>query len=362
MQNKQDNIFIKMMICLAVLCIAGAVAFLAWNKWKNSSSLAFSNLADEIGNVNKITIKSINGEVILYIKNGTWLIAGDEYPANHKRIQNMLHDFVALELDTPGTSDPDMYHMVGLDEDNALYVSLYDTDGMEIIGIHVGFHSNQGHGVYVRKKNDKTTWLTSDAFSVSPFIKHWIYPSVFSMDIFDIKRIDVRYSDNAGYTAEIHKYEDTRFLLTREDDKIYEKGVSTSIIEQGIIQDAVSVIEDLRTEDVVSTEMVYADFDDKNVIVAQYTTFQGEIYELRIIRVGEDDYWMKFLVNTMNLSSGQSDNNNAKLNTRYRKYVSGIDYSDWIYKIRQDDVRKIVNHPISRGNRLRLPGEVIPSS
>jgi Domain of unknown function (DUF4340) len=167
----------------------------------------FPALAGELGTVSSLDIRkgAAAPTVSLKKKGGQWTVAqrGD-YPADVSKLRKLLLALSDAKIIEEKTSDPANYALIGVDDPTAATAV-----GTQIaFAVQDGSHSvivgkPSGDGNFVRRGDEKTSYLVAPSIYVESEPRYWIETKLLDISADNINRIDYKPVSGAPYS--IHR-------------------------------------------------------------------------------------------------------------------------------------------------------------
>jgi Domain of unknown function (DUF4340) len=167
----------------------------------------FPALAGELGTVSSLDIRkgAAAPTVSLQKKGDQWTVAqrGD-YPADVSKLRKLLLALSDAKIIEEKTSDPANYALIGVDNPTAATAV-----GTQIaFAVQDGSHSvivgkPSGDGNFVRRGDEKTSYLVAPSIYVESEPRYWIETKLLDISADDINRIDYKPVSGAPYS--IHR-------------------------------------------------------------------------------------------------------------------------------------------------------------
>ena len=183
------------------------------DKYKmDSRKLAFPKLSKNINNVKKIEIVFKNENFSIEYKNKNWVVLEKEsYTVPRKKVRDFLVELSSLKLIEKKTSKFNRYKRLHLDSPNnesseSRKIKLISNDGEilahALIGKRKYFLYVDGRGgTYIRKINEKQSWLSEGEVNFSGIDTDWLDKLIFDFDPNDVMQYKIIYPDLSELTA-----------------------------------------------------------------------------------------------------------------------------------------------------------------
>ncbi len=189
--------FIKLVIVSIILFLLAFVSFLIQPKYETSiksGEIVFSALKDKLNNINEINIDNNQRKISIIKKNDIWLMKSkSNYKVRSEVVRKNLIQMSELRFQEIKTSEESLYSRLNLDfpnneENNSKFISIV-SDDETLIEFILG--KRKKNGVYIKKKDDKQTWLTKGNLDMSSFEKDWLETNIFNLEYKLINNISI---------------------------------------------------------------------------------------------------------------------------------------------------------------------------
>lgn len=206
----------KALVGLLIL-LAGISFFVVQNN-KVKSDLTqeqylIPELQSNINDVTNIIISKNNQTINLNKQEGIWRIAeSDDYLADANKIATLLIELRKFELKEKKTSNEENYDKLELSDNTATKIIIKNPKG-QFADFSIGKGAQRSQGTYVRKNNDKQTWLATGTVSVKLDSKDWIVTTILDVDVSKIKAVSYKPSSSMAFSINKTTPTDTHFIL-----------------------------------------------------------------------------------------------------------------------------------------------------
>lgn len=215
------------------------------------------------------------------------------YRVSFEKVKSSIVALAELQLLESKTSDPERYERLDLrdpttKEAKSKRVELLDTSGKIVAKGLIGrqnasLFGGSGGGTYLRRGDDKQSWLASGTVQIGATPNDWMVRDIANIDAENVKRVVIRQPDGAELV--IHKTDKKQQKFTV--DKV-PAGRKLKSDNEG--KEVAGGLWRLTLEDVrPATTVVFP----KSFHKASYTTFGGLTVNVEVTVKGED-YWGRF--------------------------------------------------------------------
>lgn len=312
-----------------ILILAGAVIYIAVKDKTVSStsedaSLPFKNI--DVEAIKEISIKDPNGIVYILSEDDKWCLKErDNFPADMKKIDNLIISLFSLDKSQFITDNPAKYADLNVTDSEGTILRLSDKKdnniGTVIIGKEKTFTKGAGH--FVRYNNEKEVYLVPQEFHIKTDIKE--YMDVYLLDIKkkDIKSLSLlNASNNKPKIDLLREDKDGKFIVSN-----FPKGKK---VDEGAKNRLLNVFSSLSIEDVLNKGAEEENNIDFNKgVKAELVLLDTTQFSFNVCEVGDSYY----LALEPGLIDESSYNETEKQEERYmdaKKHITRINskYSD----------------------------------
>ena len=204
MSNKY---FIYLIISTILLFVLAFISFLIQPRYETflkTGEIIFNNINDNINEIEEINIDN-NKKKILIVKdkdNDNWYMSTkSNYKVRNEVVRKNLIQISELRFFEKKTSEEFLYSRLDLDYPNdedgdSKLITLKNNNNKPLVQFILG--KKKKDGVYLKKINDKQTWLTTGILEMSKFEKDWLETKIMDISYENIKKILINRSDNDG--------------------------------------------------------------------------------------------------------------------------------------------------------------------
>ncbi len=265
---------------LILVLLAISSYFVIKNNKSTEASTQLNYLIPELQNkINDVTTVNLSNDkqkVTLTKENGVWQIAEhDSYFADANKVAALLMELRTLKLKQMKTNNPDNYSKLGLGT-GASQVVLKNDHG-EFANVSIGNTAHHGQGTYVRRSEEKQSWLVDGETNIIIDNKEWIVTTIINVDSSQIKSIN--YTPANSPTFEINKATpaDQNFLLKNIPENMQLKAdTDLALIANGLQKFTIDSAE-------VKTELP----PETKTMTVNYQLFSGMNYQLDLYNYNE---------------------------------------------------------------------------
>ena len=310
--------FLYLLIITFVLSLLALISHLIQPKFEttlNKGNLIFEKLNQQLNNISEIKID--NGLKTIVITKGQpdgWFMENKfGYKVKKEIVKEMLIQTLQLRFFEKKTKDESLYYRLDLhypkdEEGNSKQISIYDEKNVVLSKFILG--KSKKNGVYIRKLNEKQSWLTSGLLVMSINEIDWLEINIFNIDYEEVKNITLKHSDKS-------------VLSISKDDKnenfIIDDLPKEELPKSDLIANFLGYfLSNLVFEDVSKRKNNY----ENNIITN--TTFElfGNIFINAVVFKDDKEKWINFNVDEKSL-------NDLEINNKI--LVKNIE--NWSYKL-----------------------------
>ena len=354
---KNKKLLILFLITIAVIITAGITARLRAPQSNLDKELLFPALADQINNINRVTISGNRNTVELLKQNKKWTVANmDNYPANFNKVRATVINLSLFKIVDEKTDNPDFYSRLGVDDPSSkdstsLLITLFNNSNQKLASVIIGRKrqsSSSKPGLYIRKPDQKQALLIEGVLDISASDIDWINRDLMYIPSTQVKNITIQYPD--GKVFEINKE-------TKDQPDFNIKGNREEIPSASkiIINRMATGLEEMRA-DGVKTVNNFAFPEDS--ITTTVTTFNGMVVTVKLAQQSGHSYaHFRFsaAAKMPDEKKVQGEVNNEEtdaVNTEeLLQQLSSL--SDWVYQIPDFKYEALTSDPESIKNLLQ---------
>lgn len=273
-------------------------------------SLALPGLKAELENVQSLSIRKQSGELLVRVERADdqWRVMNrDGYPADRKRVRDLLTGLADAKLQEAKTSNPEWYQRLGVQDVPSSYqapaaeseqapdphdFSAKESDGPRLVSVAlkdgsemsliVGEAAEGWKAHYARVPGDAQSWALDREIAISMDTLAWMDARVIDVDLDRISSVIHRAPD--GETLQISKQKPGQ-----EHFDVAGIPEGRELRYPAIPEVVADVIDNLRMEDVRALGKFV--FPAGSIFEADFTTFDGLRVEAKVAKV-EDNHFV----------------------------------------------------------------------
>ena len=313
-----EKSFIYLFILTVVLLVTSVISSLIQPRFEtkiNKGELVFEKLNSELNNIARIKIDNgINQIDIAKIQNEWVMENKDNYKVKEDVVKENLIQTAQLRFFEKKTEDPSLYSRIGLDypkdeEGNSKLILIFNLDNENVSEFIQG--KIKKNGIYIKKVDEKSTWLTTGILKMSIDDNDWLETKIFDIKNEEIAKIQLIHTDKSILSVSKTNKENENFVI---DNLPKEETPKSDLIANFLSYFLVN----LTFEDVVKRREV---IEESIITKAQFELF-NDIVINAIIFNDNDQKWINFDID---------QNSNQKLKNNKLIYVNDI--AKWTYKL-----------------------------
>jgi hypothetical protein len=270
----------KKLTILTVITIMVVIAaiFLTQKKTEQLESKAvFPNLMSSLEEVTEIDITTKNDKFTMLRSGEQWVLKEKQnYPVATEKVRSMLLGLADLTVLEAKTANPSLYSKLAVEDVSdkdakSILLTLKKSKGETVASLIVG-RSQTAKGdstlseFYVRKPDDKQTWLAQGFLQVERVPMDWVEKKVLDIDGKRIHKVDI--TQPAGKKLSIFKDK-----VEEENFQLAEMPAQTKLKAPYELGQIANVLSYLNINDVTGEKDVK--FDEKSTYHGVFTTFDG---------------------------------------------------------------------------------------
>lgn len=277
----------------AALAIIAALVVSSYRKPTTESEFvlayALPGLLEHVNDVKGISLKIAENKNAVTLSKGEkgWaVIEKNGYPADVGKLRGLLLQLAETKLLQEKTSNPQRYPDLGVDDITSkdakgIMVSL---DGLgKPTQLLIGNQSSQGNGTFVRRPEDKQSWLAQANISLERDAAAWLDKTLVDINAERIAEISVAKPGNKS----LRLYKEKPDLA---DFQLVDKPIGREL-ESASVNQLASVLSSLTLSDVVPRQAAQAPGEDQ-LLKAQYKTLDGIMVDIKSWSQN-DKYWLQ---------------------------------------------------------------------
>ena len=190
--------------------------------------LVFEDTKKQLNNVKEINIDNGKKKISIFKnQDSNWYMSSkSNYKTKNETVRKNLIQISELRFFEQKTEQESLYSRLDLDypkNDNgdSKLITILDDDKKKIIEFILG--KKKKNGVYIKKLNERQTWLTSGTLEMSSIEHDWLETKILDINYENVKKVTIN---------RLNKKES--FSLTKDDknEKITNKDFTTNDAEQ----------------------------------------------------------------------------------------------------------------------------------
>lgn len=311
------KLFAGLTLAAGVSLAAAGLIHAANNEWASgevTGEALFPELSQTVNDVAAVELTQGGETLTLARQDEGWAArqAGG-YPVKTDRVRTLLVRLSQAELIEPKTRKPERYPLLDLgdpeaEDSAARRLRLLDEDKSVLAEAVIGkkrwdaFGSGRS-GMYVRRPEEKRTWLSSlDVSNLKPGIKNWVDLEIFSTDAAKISSLTLNNPGEEPLEFARSTGGDSKFVLTGVPEDAELKGAASA-------DSTVEAFANIELEDVRKPENPVADPDAS----ARLETADGLAVRFRLRKEGEEAFWLSLSAEGGGDAAEQAEELNARV-------------------------------------------------
>ncbi|MEN8217927.1 MAG: DUF4340 domain-containing protein [Pseudomonadota bacterium] len=229
----------------------------------------FPNLMSALSEVTEINVRTKDNSITMIRGDGQWLLKEKHnYPVAVDKVNKLLLGAADLTVVEAKTSNPALYSKIGV-EDQSTLLTLKKGESETVASLIIGNNrvakvDSTRRKIYVRKPDDKQTWLTLGQLPLEKNPKDWLERQIIDIDSNNIRRVSITHADGDKVVVFKDSPKDENYQLADLPENAKVKAAQ-------LLNDIASTLTRLNLDD-VTTDI---EFDDKASTRAVFTTFDG---------------------------------------------------------------------------------------
>ena len=209
MSNKN---FTYLLLITILLFVLASISFLIQPKYETSiekGEIIFSKAKEQINNINEIIIDDGKNKISISQNQNNWSMNSKSgYKVKNEVVRKNLIQISELRFSEKKTKEEFLYSRLDLDypndEDGKSKLISINNNNENILEFVLG--KRKKGGVYIKKLNEKQTWLTSGTLDMSSIENDWLETKILEIEYNLINKISVN-----------HVKKEDSFSLTKDD-------------------------------------------------------------------------------------------------------------------------------------------------
>ena len=316
--------FIYLVLITISLFILAFLSFLIQPRYESSlkkGEVIFKNIENQLSDIKEINIVNNRKKISIIKKEDSWhMTSKSGYKVKNEVVRKNLIQISELRFFEKKTKEKSLYSRLDLDylndEDGASkLISIINNDKKILVEFILG--KKKKNGVYIKKIEDKQTWLTSGILDMSSVDKDWLETRIFNIDYQDVKKVSINHLNKKESFSLTKDEKNENFLIdSLPKDQIPKSDLIANFIGYFFTN---LIFEDVvERKDIIDnkflTKINFKLFDDINIF--------SIIFNKEKDKDKDKDKWINFNIDNESFS---------KLNDKKKIFVNNIE--NWSYKL-----------------------------
>ena len=195
MSNKK---FLYLIVITVVLCFLAVLSYLIQPRYETSiekGGAIFDKIENQINDIKEIRIDDSRKKISITKDNDNWFMASKfGYKVKNEIVRKNLIQISELRFFEKKTKEESLYGRLNLDypddeDGESKFISLTNNNNDVVIEFILG--KRKKDGVYIKKVNDKQTWLTSGSLDMSSTTNDWLETRILDIKYEDVKTVSI---------------------------------------------------------------------------------------------------------------------------------------------------------------------------
>ncbi|RKZ88239.1 MAG: hypothetical protein DRR19_12760 [Candidatus Parabeggiatoa sp. nov. 1] len=237
----------------------------------------FPDLQSVLNDVTEISVSRKDETVTLIRSDGQWLLKEKHsYPVELDKVYKLLLGAADLTILEAKTSKPALYSKIGVEDVSeegakSTLLTFKKTEGETVASLIVGHDrtakiDSTRQEIYVRKPDEKQTWLTLGQLPIEKDLADWLDPEIVNIDSDNIRQVSITHPDGEHFLILKNTPKD-------EDYQMADLPKNAKVKSAYVLNQITATLNRLNLDDVaVASDFV---FDDNTSNSAVFTTFDG---------------------------------------------------------------------------------------
>lgn len=196
--------FLYLFVITFVLSLLALVSHLIQPKFETTISkgvLVFKNINEQLNNINQINIDNGIKNIVIKRNESEWVMESKfNYKVKEEIIKEKLIKVSQLRFFEKKTKEEFLYSRLDLhypkdEEGNSKLISIYSGENDILSRFILG--KSKKNGVYIKKLDEKQSWLASGILKMSVNELDWLESIIFNVDYEKIKNIKLKHSNKS---------------------------------------------------------------------------------------------------------------------------------------------------------------------
>ena len=315
MQNKSFTYLVYITIVLFFLALLSYLIQPRYETSLKKGEIIFDKIQSTLNDINEIIIDNGKKKVSIIKDNENWYMTSKfNYKIKNEIVRKNLIQISELRYFEKKTKEGFLYSRLDLnfpdnDENKSKFISIIDKIGNSLVEFILG--KRKKNGVYIRKKNDEQSWLTSGILDMSSIEKDWLETNILNIDFKDVKMISMN-----------HSKKEQSFSLTKDEKNenfLIENLTKDQLPKSDLIANFLGYLYTNLFFEVVSERKKFN--EDKFLTKIDFELF-NDIKISAIIFTENDIQWINFSLNNESINELKKQN-----------IIFVDDINNWSYKL-----------------------------
>lgn len=168
-----------------------------------AANLVLPGLADALNDVAEVAVRDSSGSCTLAREGETWVLREkSDYPADMSKVRQLLIAAAELTLLDAKTSDPELYHRLGVQDREvegavSSLIEIQSSAGEDLGRLLVGKRRSGGGdpAYYVRRVGEAQSWLAAGNLMLRAQPEHWLDRAILEVKADRVREVETKHSD-----------------------------------------------------------------------------------------------------------------------------------------------------------------------
>jgi len=206
--------FINLLLITISLFFLALLSYLIQPRYEASlkkGEVIFENIKKELNEIKEINIDNGKKQISIIKDLDNWYMSSKSgYKVRNEIVRKNLIQISELRFFEKKTQDETLYSRLDLDypkdqDGKSKHISIISDNKKILVEFILG--KKKKNGVYIKKINDKETWLTLGSLDMSSLVEDWLETKILNINYEDVKKVSVKH---------LNKEKDS-FSLTKDD-------------------------------------------------------------------------------------------------------------------------------------------------
>jgi len=206
MSNRKFTYLILITITLFLLAFISFLIQPRYETFLKKGELIFKETKKQLNDVNEINIDNGKKKISIFKdQDNNWYMSSKSgYKVKNETVRKNLIQISELRFFERKTEQEFLYSRLDLDypkndDGDSKLITIFDDDRKKIIEFILG--KMKKNGVYIKKLNDKQTWLTSGLLEMSSIEQDWLETKILDINYENVKKITInRLNKNESFS------------------------------------------------------------------------------------------------------------------------------------------------------------------